>query len=181
MKWIIGGAILLLIIGAIGSHNNLVGLNEAVDTEYSNISVQLERRISLIPNLVNTVKGYAEHEKEIFANVSEARQNLMNAGSVAEKAAANAEVTSALGRLFAISEAYPELKANENFIRLQDELAGTENRIAVARRDYNNATRKYNAAIKSIPGVFFANYLGFTDKDYFQASQGAEELPQVNF
>ncbi len=187
VKWILGilGAIVLTIILIvsiiISTYNNIIRLDEAVTTQHSNISVQLERRADLIPNLINTVKGYASHETEIFENLAKSRENLMSANTIDEQAEADAQVTSALGRLFAISEAYPDLKANTTFIRLQDELAGTENRIAVSRRDYNTATQNYNSAIKVFPGVIIARFIGSEEAVYFEATEGSEALPDVNF
>ncbi len=187
VKWILGILlsivliVILFISTVIGTYNSLVKLSETVKGQHSNISVQLERRADLIPNLINTVKGYATHETELFENLAKSRQMLLSAGNIQEQANADIQMSSALGRLFAISEAYPELKANTNFIRLQDELAGTENRIAVARRDYNIATKEYNSAIQVFPGVIIATYFGYEDKAYFEASEGAENVPTVEF
>lgn len=172
--------IVLLLVG-FSSYNGLVGLEEQVNSNWSQIDNQLQRRADLIPNLVETVKGYAAHEKAVFDNVSAARAKLAGAQTVAEKGAANAELTSALNRLLAIAENYPNLKADANFRQLSDELAGTENRIAVARHDYNNAVQKYNTARRRFPTVLFANLLGFGPRDYFQKETGAGEVPQVKF
>lgn len=179
--WIIVAVIAALLISAFSSYNSLVTLSENVDSQWSQVENQLQRRADLIPNLVETVKGYAQHEEEIFKSVSEARSRLLNAQGVEESAQANAQLTGALGRLLAIAEAYPQLRANENFIRLQDELAGTENRIATARRDYNQAVQAYNTKIKRFPTVIFARILGFESREYFQADEGAQQVPQVNF
>ena len=184
--WIVlGVAVLaLLFIGGtvVGIYNRLVTLNESVTTEWSQIDNQLQRRNDLIPNLVNTVKGYAKHEKEIFEDVANARAKLAGAGSVNEKLQANQQLEGALSRLLAIAEQYPNLKANENFIRLQDELAGTENRIAVARYRYNEVVRSYNIQIQRFPSNFIARMTGFGKKDvYFKAEDKAREVPNVQF
>lgn len=179
------GVILLffLIIGgcAVSKYNSLVNQREEVDSAWSQVENVLQRRADLIPNLVETVKGYAAHEKEIFTEVANARSRLLAAKTPGEAAGADAQMTSALGRLLAISERYPDLKANENFGRLQDELAGTENRIAVERKRYNDAVRGYNQATKRFPGSVFASMFGFETKQYFEAPPSAKEVPQVKF
>lgn len=179
---LIGILVVALIFGmsAIGSYNNLVSMSENVETSLSEIDNQLQRRNDLIPNLVATVKQFAEHETEVFTNISEARAKLAGAGSLPETAAADDELRGALGRLLAISEAYPELKSNENFINLQDELAGTENRIANARRDYNNSARSYNTTRRRFPTNILAGMFGFDKVDYFEASAGARGNPDVD-
>lgn len=179
--WLIVGIIALLGIMLTSSYNNLVAMNENVNSKWSQVQVQLERRADLIPNLVSTVKGYATHERTIFTQVADARARLAGAQGVAETAAANAQLTGALGRLLAIAENYPNLKADANFRQLADELAGTENRVAVARKDYNDAAQQYNASIKRFPTVLIAGMFGFDPKDYFQAKAGAMEVPQVKF
>ena len=152
-------AIVIIIIASIGgSYNGLVAKKEKVDRELSNIDVQLERRADLIPNLVSTVKGYTSHETEIINKITSARENLLKANTVSEKSAANSELTSALNALMVVVENYPDLKSSQNFIQLSDELAGTENRIATARRDYNDAVTSYNTAIKE-------NVLFFIEKN----------------
>lgn len=169
------------ILTAISSYNGLVSGRESVNSASSQIDNQLQRRNDLIPNLVNTVKGYASHEKEIFENIANARTSLMGATSMKDKSAADAQLTAGLGRLLAIAENYPTLKADGSFIRLQDELAGTENRIAVARKDYNDSARLYNTKIAKFPTVIFANMFGFQKFEYFEAAEGAKEVPPVNF
>ncbi|WP_425291867.1 LemA family protein [Caldanaerovirga acetigignens] len=170
-----------LLLFAFSSYNGLVAAEENVNSKWSQVENQLQRRADLIPNLVETVKGYAAHEQEIFTEVTRAREKLISAGSVAEKAQADAELTSALSRLLAIVENYPTLKADANFRQLADELAGTENRIAVARMDYNNAVQRYNSRIRSFPTVIIAKIMGFEKKEYFKAEEGAYEAPKVDF
>ena len=173
----------ILVVGglAIGSYNSLVACQEGVQSSLSQIDNQLQRRNDLIPNLVETVKGYAGHEEGIFKNVSEARAKLAGATTVSGKAQADAEMTGALGRLLAIAENYPQLKADANFRQLSDELAGTENRIATARRDYNNAAQTYNTRIRKFPASIIAGMFDFSRVDYFEAEEGAKAVPQVKF
>jgi LemA protein len=172
---------IILIFSGIGTYNKLVAQDEAVQTASSQIDNQLQRRNDLIPNLVETVKGYAAHEEEIFTSIAESRSKLAGAGSMGEKADASQELSGALSRLLVVAENYPELKANENFRQLADELAGTENRIAVARMEYNETARGFNTAIKRFPAVIFSGIFGFERYDYFEASEGAEKPPEVNF
>ncbi|MFO7294695.1 MAG: LemA family protein [Caldicoprobacter sp.] len=176
---VIGVVLILLIIWVINGYNGLVAKSEEVQTALSQIDNQLQRRNDLIPNLVQTVKKYAAHESEVFAQIAEARAKLAGATTVESMAQADAEVASALSRLLAIAENYPELKANENFIQLQDELAGTENRIAVARRDYNEKAREYNTAIRRFPTNIIASIFGFERAEYFEASEDARQAPDV--
>ena len=182
---VVGGVVVLILVIAgmslAGIYNRLVAQDQQVKAAWAQVQNVLQRRADLIPNLVETVKGYATHEKEVFENVAEARSRLAGATSPREAAAANAGLTSALGRLLAIAENYPALKANENFIRLQDELAGTENRIAVERMRYNEAVQAFNTSIKRFPTNFLARMLGFSEKEYFEAEPGAQEAPKVKF
>ncbi len=165
-------SILMVVVLAVGSvfgfYNGMVSARENVDSKWSQVDNQLQRRSDLIPNLVNTVKGYAAHEKDVFQSVSDARAKMAGARSVSDKLAANGELNSALSRLLAVAENYPLLKADQNFRQLQDELSGTENRIAVARKDYNDAVQSYNTKIKSLPYSLFAGALGFSARDYFK-------------
>lgn len=173
--------IAILVMPVFLTYNSLVAADEAVDSAWSQVENQLQRRMDLIPNLVNTVKGYAAHEEKILTEVTRAREKLMAAGSVTEKAEADQELSTALSRLIAISENYPELKADANFRQLADELAGTENRIAVSRMDYNNAVQDYNTKIRRFPTVIVAKLFGFEKKDYFKAAENAKETPIVDF
>ena len=152
-----------------------------VDVALANIDTYLQRRADLIPNLVNTVKGYAAHEQAALDSVTDARAKLAGASTVEEKAAADSELTAALNNLLVIVENYPDLKASANFTQLADELAGTENRIATARRDYNTAVQSYNTAIRKFPNSLIAGLFGFAQKDYFQASDDAQNVPDVEF
>lgn len=175
-------AAIVIVVGMLfSSYNGLVSMNENVTGKWAQVENQLQRRNDLIPNLVNTVKGYASHETEVFKAVSDARAKLGGAKTVAEASAANSEMNSALSRLLMVAENYPDLKANANFTQLQDELAGTENRIAVARKDYNDAVQVYNAKIKSLPASLYAGAFGFSARDYFKADEGAQKVPQVKF
>jgi LemA protein len=175
--------LIALVVGlmVMGRYNSIVRQNEQINNAWAQVKVVLQRRADLIPNLVETVKGYAAHEKEVFENVAEARSKLAGAATPAEATAANAGLTSALGRLLAIAENYPQLKANENFIRLQDELAGSENRVAVERRAYNETVRAYNAYIKTFPNNILAGMFGFKEREYFEADESAKEAPKVKF
>ncbi len=165
----------------ISGYNGLVEQRQSVEQSESDIQSNLQRRADLIPNLVNTVKGYASHEESIMEEVSAARAALVGADNTGDQLAANDQMTSALNRLLAIAENYPDLKANTNFIQLQDELAGTENRINQARRAYNEAVKNYNTKIQRFPTNLIAGIFGFDAYDYFEASEGAQEVPSVNF
>lgn len=179
--WVIIAIVVILVVVGISQYNSLVGINENVENQRANIDTMLQRRVDLIPNLVNTVKGYAEHEKEVIENVSSARAKLAGATSMEEKADADNQLSGALSRLLMVVENYPDLKANQQFISLSDELAGTENRIAVARKDYNDSVKVYNQKIRRFPSNIFANLLGFEKAEYFQAAKGAQQVPEVNF
>ena len=162
--------------------NTLVSKNEAVKSAWSQVDVVLQRRADLIPNLVETVKGIAKQEQTVFGDIANARAALLSAKSPSEKIAANGQLDGALGRLLAIVENYPQLKSNENFLRLQDELAGTENRIAVERKRYNDTLQDYNTYVQQFPASLFAGWAGFKPNDaYFKAAEGSREVPKVNF
>jgi LemA protein len=170
----------LILIAGIAMYNGLVRANVRVQEAWSDITVQLKRRYDLIPNLVNTVKGYASHEKEVFEKVTEARSNAMNAQGVAQTAEAENQFQTALKSLFAVAEAYPDLKANENFKALQDELVDTEDKIQAARRFYNGSARDLNIKIQSFPTNIFAGMLGFKIREFFElteAEQAAANKP----
>ncbi len=180
---IILALIALVVFGQyVSVRNTLVTKNEAVKAAWSQVDIVLQRRADLIPNLVETVKGYAKQEQTVFGDIAKARSALLSAGSPSEKIAANNQLDGAIGRLLAIAENYPQLKSNENFLRLQDELAGTENRIAVERKRYNDALQDYNTYIRKFPNNIFASSAGFKPNDaYFKAAEGSREVPKVNF
>jgi LemA protein len=182
--WVLGVLVVLILV-FIGMYNNMVSLDQSVTQSWAQVENQLQRRNDLIPNLVEVVKGYATHEKTIFIQVAEARTKLAGAikmGTQADKIVAANEMNSALSRLLAIAENYPNLKASENFVRLQDELAGTENRIAVERMRYNQAVQTYNTAVKKFPAVLFVSKFGFDKaKPYFEAAPSARAVPKVKF
>lgn len=186
MKKLSGGIIAIAIIAivvalVVGAYNGMISKKEAVDSKLSDLDVTLQRRCDLIPNLVNTVKGYASHENEIIDKVTEARTKLVNAGSLEEKSAANDELSKSLSALLVVVENYPDLKSAENFRQLSDELAGTENRIAVARKNYNDAVKSYNLEIKKFPGSVIAGMFNFEEATYFEASDDASKVPEVSF
>jgi LemA protein len=162
--------------------NTLVTKNEAVKAAWSQVDIVLQRRADLIPNLVETVKGYAQQEQTVFGDIAKARSALLSAGTPQQKIAANGQLDGAIGRLLLVVENYPQLKSNENFLRLQDELAGTENRIAVERKRYNDTLQDYNTYVQQFPNSIFAGWAGFKVNDaYFAASEGARQVPKVNF
>jgi LemA protein len=166
----------------VGVRNTLVAKNQAVKAAWSQVDIVLQRRADLIPNLVETVKGYAQQEQTVFGDIAKARSALLSAGSPQEKIAANQQLDGALGRLLVIVENYPQLRSNENFLRLQDELAGTENRIAVERRRYNDTLQDYNTYLQQFPHNIFASWTGFQANDaYFAASEGSRQAPKVDF
>lgn len=172
----------LMFVGWVFSgYNSLVSTNEEVTSKWSQVENNMQRRSDLIPNLVNTVKGYTKHEEKVFSEIADARSKLMGAKSVEDKAKADGELSNALSRLMVITENYPDLKANTQYTQLMDELAGTENRIAVSRRDYNEAVKKYNLKVKSLPVSLVAGSMGFSEKTYFEADEKSKEVPKVEF
>lgn len=188
--WIILGIVAIVVVWCIASYNGLVGKQEGVTTEWANVETQYQRRADLIPNLVNMVKGYAAHEQSTFEAVTDARTRATSINidaegltpeAMAEYMKAQNEVGSALGRLIAVAESYPDLKANQNFLELQSQLEGTENRIAEARRKYNNVARAYNQSIRRFPTNIVAGIFGFDRKPLFEAQEGAATAPAVTF
>jgi LemA protein len=177
--------VLLLIVGFssyVGARNQMVTKNETVKAAWSQVDIVLQRRADLIPNLVETVKGFALQEQTVFGDIAKARSRLLSANTPTDKIAANQQLDGALGRLLVVVENYPQLKSNENFLRLQDELAGTENRIAVERKRYNDALQDYNTFIGLFPNSIWAGMAGFKRNDaYFAASEGAKTAPKVDF
>ncbi len=178
--------IILVLVGAIysffkGTYNQFVTLDEGVKSSWAQVENQLQRRFDLIPNLVETVKGYAKQEQDVLVQVTNARARVGGATTVPDKISANNELSGALSRLLVVVERYPELKSNQNFLRLQDELAGTENRIAVERRRYNEAVQAYNVAIRSFPANLLAGTFGFGKAAFFEAPAAAKAAPQVKF
>lgn len=176
-------AVIVLIAGSavVGRYNQLVELETGVDARWAQVENQLQRRADLIPNLVETVKGYAGHEEGVFTEIANARSRLLGARSPEEQMGANDSLDSALGRLLAISEAYPELKADTSFIRLQDELAGTESRIATERMRFNESVQTWNVTIRQFPMNILARILGKQVRAFFEVAPGAREVPQVQF
>jgi LemA protein len=180
--WIVLGVAVLALLYVIGIYNRLVRLRALVKEGFSGITVQLRRRADLIPNLVEAVQGYATHEREVFEKVSKARAASMSAGSVEATAQADAQLTGLLGRLFAVAEAYPELKANQNFLQLQDQLASIETELQSARRYYNATVRDLNSTIQSFPPVLIARPAGFTEEPFYQDDDPAiQSAPKVSF
>jgi LemA protein len=183
---IIAGVVVLIIVFSFyslfkGNYNKFVSLDEGTKSAWAQVENQLQRRYDLIPNLVETVKGYAKQEKDVLIEVTNARAKVGGAGNVPDKIAANNELSGALSRLMVVVERYPDLKSNQNFMHLQDELAGTENRIAVERRRYNEAIQSYNVAIRSFPSNIIAGIFGFEKKPFFEAPAAAKAAPQVKF
>lgn len=179
------GAVVLVVVlvvgGLISTYNGLVDKKATVENAEAQIQTQLQRRADLIPNLVNTVKGYASHETEVYTALADARAKLNSASNAEEYTEALESYDSAISRLLVVVENYPELKANQNFIYLQDELSGTENRIGTARKDYNDTVTEYNKSIKKFPTVIFAGMLGFDEAELFEASDNAQNAPVVDF
>src|ERR1700682_5321734 len=178
--------LLIVVLGGFGSYigarNQMVTKNEAVKAAWSQVDIVLQRRADLIPNLVETVKGFAAQEQTVFGDIAKARSSLLSASTPADKIAANQQLDGALGRLLVIVENYPQLKSNENFLRLQDELAGTENRIAVERKRYNDALQDYNTYVQKFPNNIYAGWAGFKPNEaYFAASEESRQVPKVNF
>jgi len=191
LGWIIAGAVVVIVVlWAVSGYNGLVSLDEQMANKWSNVETQYQRRADLIPNLVNTVKGYATHEQTTLESVVKARSEAtqvkvdptnLTPEKIAEFQKAQSNVTSALGRLLMVAENYPQLKANENFLELQSQLEGTENRISVARKDFNDAAKEYNTSIRRFPKNILAGLFGFDKKAYFEAESGAEKAPEVKF
>ena len=185
-SWLIIAIVIVLIIGIPfmylkGTYNSLVTMDESVKAAWAQVENQLQRRSDLIPNLVETVKGFASQEKDVFIKVTEARSRVAGAGTISEKIDANNQLSSALSRLLVVVERYPELKSDTNFIRLQDELAGTENRIAVERMRFNETVRAYNTRIRSFPTNIIAGMFGFERATFFEVPKEAQEVPKVKF
>jgi len=172
--------LLAAMLGGCG-YNTMVAMKERVEAAWAQVENQLQRRNDLIPNLVEVTKGYATHEREVFDRVADARARLIAGGTREQRIEAANQLSGALGRLLAIAERYPDLKANQQFARLSDELAGTENRIAVERMRYNDAVREYNAYIKSLPNSLYAGAVGFKPQQYFEAPEEAKKVPKVDF
>ena len=187
MKALLAVLVIVVLLFAVGgnyvsSKNQMVAKNETVKSAWSQVDVVLQRRADLIPNLVETVKGYAKQEQTVFGDIAKARSTLLSASNPSEKIAANQQLDGAIGRLLAIVENYPQLRSNENFLRLQDELAGTENRIAVERKRYNDVLQEYNTYIGQFPNSIWANLAGFKRNEaYFAASEGSRQVPKVDF
>ena len=191
LGWIIAGAVILMLaLWGVGGYNGLVNMDEEVNNKWANVETQYQRRSDLIPNLVSTVKGYAQHESKTLEAVMAARSQATQVKidpsnctpqQLAQYQRAQGDVTSALGKLLAITENYPDLKANQNFLELQSQLEGTENRINVARKDFNDAAKEYNVAIRRFPKSIIASVCGFDKKAYFEAEAGAEKAPKVEF
>jgi len=178
---VIGGILLVAVAVVALVYNSLISLRQRVDNAWSQIDVQLTKRYELVPNLVETVKGYAKHEKDVFENVAKARSAWAGASTVGEKAKADASFAGALKTLFAVAENYPQLKANENFHLLQEQLDGIESKVAYARQFYNDSVLGYNTAIAQLPGVIIAPMLGFTAREYFKAEGDAQKAVKVQF
>ena len=181
MIWILLALVVVAVLYLVVAYNGLVRLRNRIENAWAQIDVQLQRRYDLIPNLVETVKGYAAHEKGVFEQVTQARASAINAQGVAAQAQAESMVTSALKSLFAVAEAYPDLKANQNFLALQEELSGTEGKIAYARQFYNDTVQGYNTKIQQFPTVFIARTMGFEEREYFEADDTSRGPVRVQF
>ena len=179
--WVVLGIVAIVLVAAILVYNRLVSLRNRVDNGWAQIDVQLRRRYDLIPNLVSTVQGYAAHEREVFQNVTEARARAIDAGAVADQASAENQITRGLRQLLAVAEAYPELKANQNFLSLQEELTGTESKIAYARQFYNDQVMRLNTLIGSFPSNVLARTFGFTPREFFDIEDPARGPATVDF
>lgn len=177
----IGVVAILAIIWGISAYNNLVSLDQTVSSSWGNVQAQYQRRIDLVPNLVETVKGYATHEDELFTKITELRSQWQTAKTPGEQMQVAQNMDGALDKLMVVVENYPDLKASQNFLALQDQLEGTENRISTERTRYNDAVKSYNTAIKRFPTMFIANFGGFAEKQFFESQPGAETAPKVTF
>lgn len=173
--------VLIVVVWFIGTYNSLVSTDQSVNEKWSQVENQYQRRADLIPNLVETVKGYAKHEATVFEEVTKARSQWASAKTPNEKIKAAGEMDSALSRLMVVVESYPQLKASDNFVALQAQLEGTENRVTVARMDYNTVVKEYNVKIKTIPTSIVAGIYNYNDKPFFEAEKGSEKAPKVNF
>lgn len=178
-RGVVGVLLATLVTGC--GYNTMVGMKEGVDAAWAQVDNQLQRRNDLIPNLVEVTKGYAKHERQVFENIADARARLLAGGTREDRIGAANEMTGALGRLLALAERYPDLKANQQFAKLSDELAGTENRIAVERMRYNDAVRTYNTYIKQFPQMLYAGLAGFKEETYFETPADARQVPKVDF
>ena len=181
LYWGIGFIVVIGLLFFVSKYNSLVKGEESIEGSWAQVENQLQRRFDLIPNLVETTKGYAAYEEQIFTDIANARTKYGGASTVSEQAEVSNELTSSLNRLLVIVENYPDLKANQQFIQLMDELAGTENRLAVARQDYNEVVRSFNSDVRTFPGNVVAGILGIKKKDYFEATEGTEKTPTVDF
>lgn len=179
--WVVLGLVVLVGLYLVFQYNGLVRLRNSIESAWAQIDVQLQRRYDLIPNLVETVKGYAAHEKQVLENVTQARNAAINAQGVAEQAKAETGFTAALKSLFAVAEAYPDLKANQNFLALQEELSGTEGRIAYARQFYNDVVQRYNNKVQAFPSNLVANLFRFKEREYFEADDTSRPPVKVEF
>lgn len=179
--WIVLGVILLLTMGYVSFYNSFITSEEEIAGKWAEVENNLQRRADLIPNLVATVRGYAGHEEKVFSEIAAARSRLLGAQGVDALSQASSSFESALGRLLMVVESYPELKADARFAELQDELAGTENRLSVARLRYNEAVRNYNTRIRRFPGSIVAGLMGLEKHEYFESAAGAQEVPKVEF